>query len=102
MSHVFISYVRQDSEVVEHLCNDLGHRGVSFWIDRRDIRPGTRWKLAIRKAIREGDFFLACFSRAYIERSSTYMNEELTLAIETLRQKASDQAWLIPVLLEDV
>ena len=29
------------------------------------------------------------------------MNEEITLAIEELRQRPSDQAWFIPVLLDD-
>ena len=99
MSHVFVSYVRQDRRPVEKLCDELRQRGVRIWIDSRDIPAGAHWKLAIRKAIKEGDLFLACFSPAYFERSSTYMNEELTLAIETLRQKPTDRAWFIPVLL---
>ena len=58
-----------------------------------------RWADAIRQAIKGGTFFLACFSREYVERSKTYMNEELTLAIDELRQRANDRAWFIPVLL---
>lgn len=101
MPHVFISYVRQDSKPVERLCNSLKENGIRIWLDRDNIRPGTRWKRAIRKAIKEGDFFIACFSPNYINRASTYMNEELALAIEELRQKSIDRAWLIPVLLSE-
>jgi hypothetical protein len=99
VSHIFISYVHQDRKPVEKLCDELRNFGTKTWIDSYDIPAGARWKLAIRKAIQEGDFFLACFSPAYLERSSTYMNEELTIAIETLRQKPTDRTWFIPVLL---
>ncbi len=100
MSHVFISYVREDSSRVDRLCGGLKDGGVKIWIDRRDILPGARWKSAIRAAIAQGDYFVACFSPAYLKRNSTYMNEELTIAIETLRQKPTDRPWFIPVLLE--
>ena len=99
MAHVFISYVREDAQSVDSLCDSLRENGVKIWIDRNDIPPGARWKKAIRKAINEGDFFIACFSPSYIKKEKTYMNEELTIAIEILRQKPVDRAWFIPVLL---
>lgn len=102
MTHVFISYVRDNSEEVQRLCQVLSEHGITVWLDRDSIYPGYRWKDAIRKAIRTGDFFIACFSREYTERSKTYMNEELILAIEELRQRPTDRAWFIPVLLSDV
>ncbi|MDQ4031146.1 MAG: hypothetical protein M3332_02290, partial [Actinomycetota bacterium] len=46
-------------------------------------------------------FYLACFSTAYASRKCSYMNEELILAIEELRRRRFDQAWFIPVLLDD-
>lgn len=101
MAHVFISYVREDSAAVERLCDSLRQNGIRTWIDRNDIRPGTRWKRSIRKAIDQGDFFVACFSPNYISRSKTYMNEELTIAVELLRRMPADRAWFIPVLLNE-
>lgn len=101
MTGVFISYVREDSEVVDQLVRDLKAQGVQIWLDREQVRPGARWKDAIRCAIREGDFFLACFSNKYLERPKTHMNEELTLAIEELRQRSVDQEWFIPIRLSD-
>jgi hypothetical protein len=101
MSHVFISYVRENEQDVERLCDELRQRGIEPWRDREQIQPGQRWRQAIRHAIEDGAFFLACFSTEYTTRDSTYMNEELTLAIDELRQRPTDRAWFIPVLLSN-
>ena len=97
--HVFISYVRENEKEVHRLYDDLTKYGVKIWLDRRDIEPGVRWENTIRKAIREGVFFIACFSKEYNERRVTFMNEELTLAIDELRQRPTDRVWFIPVKL---
>src|SRR5207247_1256133 len=57
------------------------------------------WQHAIRNAVQNGAFFIACFSKAYHERTSTYMNEELLLAVEEIRQRHFNRPWFIPVLL---
>ena len=98
-AHVFISYVRNNKRLVQRLCGDLTKHGVKVWLDRKDIDPGVYWKRAIRKAIQDGAFFIACFSKQYNQRPKTYMNEELALAIDILRQRAIDQSWFIPVKL---
>jgi hypothetical protein len=72
---------------------------MQVWLDRDSIEPGSRWKDSIRNAISSGGYFLACFSKESCERDKTYMNEELTLAIEELRMRPADKAWFIPVLL---
>ena len=89
MSHVFVSYVRDNGDIVDRLANALKSRGVTVWLDREDIGAGSRWQDAIRNAIRSGKFFRACFSREFGERDRSYMNEELTLAIDELRARPS-------------
>jgi hypothetical protein len=101
MGHVFISYVRDNVKQVEKLLEALTQAGIEVWIDRDHIKPGTRWRAAIREAVRDGAFFLACFSQEYNLRSRSYMNEEITLAIEELRQRPTDHAWFIPVKLSE-
>jgi hypothetical protein len=101
MATVFISHVREDSDTVARLAEDLSSFGITVWLDRDSIKPGTRWKDAIRDGINQGAFFIACISRAYLERSKTCMNEELALVIEEVRQRPTDQAWFIPVGLDD-
>jgi hypothetical protein len=97
--HVFISYVRENQKLVDRLCQDLKSLGVKIWLDRNDITPGIFWEDAIQNAIRDGAFFIACFSEEYNKRISTHMNEELNLAIEILRKRRRGQVWFIPVVL---
>lgn len=98
--HVFISYLRDNADVVDQLVAGLRARGVSVWLDRDSIGLGQRWKGTIHEAIRSGHLFIACFSREYSTRDKSYMNEELTVAIEELRQRPKDRSWFIPVSLD--
>ena len=100
MKHAFISYVSENWTEVKKIYDVLKSHDIEVWVDRNNIDPGLRWKDAIRKAIREGAFFIACFSKEYNKRSKTdktYMNEELTIAIEELRQRDTEYSWFIPV-----
>ena len=99
MSSVFISYLRENIEIINRLCKDLNKYRIDFWIDRKQLTPGVIWQDVIRQAIQSGDFFMACFSDEYNRRERTYMNEELTIAIEELRLRSHDRSWFIPVLL---
>lgn len=99
MSKIFISYVKENRRDVERLVAEIEKRGVMTWLDRKDIKPGQRWADAIRSGIRDGAFFIACFSAEYQRRDKSYMNEELIIAIEELRQRSTDSYWFIPVKL---
>ena len=101
MARIFLSYVRDDLVDVQRLVTILREYGIDVWFDRDQLRPGHRWRDEIRAGIAQGDFFIACFSKKYSERTRTYMNEELTLAIEELRQRPTDRAWFLPVLLSE-
>jgi tetratricopeptide (TPR) repeat protein len=97
--HVFVSYVREDADLVEQLADELRLRGVTVWLDKDALKPGSRWKDEITNAIRTGAFFLACFSDSAEAKERSYMREELALAIEELRLRSTDRAWFIPLLL---
>jgi hypothetical protein len=99
--HAFISYVRENQDVVDRLAKDLRNAGLTVWLDRDSIDPGARWKDAIKNAIRNGKFFIACFSKESNQRDRSYIREEITIAIEELRVRPSDKNWFIPVLLND-
>jgi hypothetical protein len=99
MPIVFVSYVKEDAQAVFLIAAALREFGVTVWLDKDLLKPGLRWQEQIRQGISEGDFFLACFSEAYVNREKTYMNEELTLAIEELRLRPTDRAWFIPIKL---
>jgi hypothetical protein len=99
---VFVSYVREDSDSVDLIVGELESHGIRVWLDRTSLSVGDRWKAKIRNAIRQGDYFVACFSAAYTARERTYMNEELLVAIEELRLRPRDRRWFLPILLGPV
>src|ERR1700730_13343462 len=91
VGHVFISYVREDSGSVDQLQHVLGGAGISVWRDVADIWPGQDWRARIRSAINDDALaFIACFSRASVERQTSYQNEELVVAIDQLRRRQPD------------
>ncbi|MFC7487850.1 toll/interleukin-1 receptor domain-containing protein [Knoellia sp. CPCC 206453] len=96
--HVFVSYVREDNEEVDKLCQVLEAAKIPYWRDRTSLGPGETWKAQIRDAIRRGSLvFLGCFSDNSRAKERSHMNEELTLAVEEYRQRAPGRTWLIPV-----
>ena len=97
----FISYLHEDSAPVNRLAESLRNAGINVWLDRDDIEPGVRWKYAIRKAIKSGSAFIACFSAGVGARESTYLNEELTQAVEQIRLRPADKSWFFPVRLDE-
>lgn len=101
LSKVFISYVSENFVSVQKLSEGLKNYNIEVWLDREQIEPGSRWKNAIRRAIKNGSYFIACFSDEYYQRYKTYMNEELLLAIEQLRQFPITKSWFIPVRLSN-
>lgn len=96
---VFVSYVREDSAQVDALCSRLQAAGIVPWRDTDSLLPGDEWKVAIRRAINSGTAFVACFSPASEAKPSTYMREELILALEQFRQRELDSGWFLPVKL---
>lgn len=96
--HVFVSYVREDSRQVDALCKVLEAAGIPYWRDRISLAPGDAWRAKIKQSIRSGSLvFLACFSENSRAKDKSYMNEELTLAVDEFRQMPPGRTWLIPV-----
>lgn len=96
--HVFVSYVRADKEAIDGLCAVLEAAQIPYWRDRNDLGPGDAWRAKIRDAIRGGSLvFLACFSDNSRAKEKSYMNEELTLAVDEFRKRPPGATWLIPV-----
>lgn len=98
MTTVFISYVRENRTIVERLAGQLQDYRLDVRTDF-SIPAGVLWRSYLRDQIKNGDFFVACFSEEYSRKKTSYMNEELTIAIEQLRLRPTGAVWLIPVRL---
>lgn len=101
MPYVFVSYVRQNQTQVERLARDLRIAGLEVWLDRDNLAAGAVWGEAIAQAIRSGAAFVACFSRDYLSRKHTYMDEELQVARTLLLTGGVARTWFIPIVLDD-
>jgi hypothetical protein len=93
--------VREDADAVAYIARALSAYNVDVWLDKDQIRPGARSADAIRGDHSGRVFHGLFFNSIYSARTRSYMNEELTLAIEELRQRGVDQRWFIPVLIDD-
>ncbi|HKR06026.1 MAG TPA: TIR domain-containing protein, partial [Bacteroidia bacterium] len=100
VDHVFISYLKEDYNHIKRIIKKLELSGINVWLDK-DMLPGVDWKLAIKRAIEDGVYFIACFSSTLEKRrnNKSYMSEELHIAIEQLRKMPEDIIWFIPVKL---
>ena len=79
MAHLFISYSRQDTAIVQRLRADLQSARIDFWIDQVGLQPGTPdWDEALREAISCADAVLLIASPA--SRRSPYVRDEVALA----------------------
>ncbi len=90
MSHIFISYSKQDIEFVRYLRTLLAAQGYTVWMDEVRLTPGTDWWDAIETNVVNCAAFLVVMSPN--SRESRWVRRELLLA-ETHNKP------VIPVLL---
>jgi hypothetical protein len=74
-------------------------RQLDPWLDKESLVPGMAFRPAIRKAIREADYFLALISSRSVGRG--FRNSELEQALEILHEFPPDQVFLIPIRLDE-
>src|SRR5712691_4333954 len=83
---VFLCYARADAAAVDRLHEALADAGIAVWRDTAELWPGEDWREKIRQAIRhDAVAFVACFSRAAVQRDKSMQFEELNWAIEVFR-----------------
>ena len=102
MSHIFISYVREDSDRVDRLARSLAEAGLETWVDREDMRAGENWHVVVPDVLKRARFFVACFSKNVETRERSAMFVELRDAAEELRYRLPKAPWFLPVLFDPV
>ncbi len=97
---IFLCYARPDEEHVRRMFNALSAAGFDPWMDQMCIIGGENWEIAIRKAIREVDFFVVCISKQSVNRRG-FVQKEIQMALNIWDEKLDSDIYLIPVRLED-
>ena len=79
MTHnIFLSYSREDSDLMNHLKDDFEQIGFTVWTDA-NIQPGSpSWKVTIEQAIRDADCIVVIFSPSAAQ--SKWVRAELDFA----------------------
>jgi len=101
MKQVFLSYARVDGKKANQLYDDLRRLApVRIWFDQVDLLPGVKWEPAIRKAIRESDYFLAVLSTQSVATRGV-RHSELREALEVRKEFPEDWIYLVPTRLDN-
>jgi TolB-like protein/Flp pilus assembly protein TadD len=98
---VFISYASQDAEAAGRICEALRAAGIEVWFDQSELRGGDAWDQSIRKQIKTCALFLPVISRNTHDRVEGYFRLEWKLAVDRSHLIAADQAFLLPVVIDD-
>ncbi len=97
LNHAFISYTKDDSDYANKLAHALEIHGINIWLDKVRLQPGILWQRAIKDAIENGMYFIACFSKNYCRQLETTPLEELKIVLERLHKSPTDKAWFVPI-----
>lgn len=100
MSHIFISYSREDSDCVLKVARQLEAAGYPVWIDVESIPGGNQWANDIARGISEAPVTLVFWSDSAAQ--SDYVRQEYEKALQKQSQYPQQQRLVIPVLLESL
>ena len=98
---VFLSYASQDAEAASRICEALQAAAIEVWFDQTELRGGDAWDQSIRKQIKTCALFLPVISRNTHDRVEGYFRLEWKLAVDRSHLIAADQAFLLPVVIDD-
>lgn len=77
--HVFISYSRKDSEIVQRIIKFLGSQGIKVWIDKQGLQPGeASWIKELEFAIENASAVVVVLSPD--AKESPWVGNEKTYA----------------------
>jgi CRP-like cAMP-binding protein len=89
---VFVSYVREDGDLVERVADDLLEQGIDVWLDKLHIKPGAGWARAIGEALEDCSAMLLFLSSNSL--ASTNVEDEWNYYLD-------EEKPIVPVLVEE-
>ena len=98
---VFLSYASEDVSAAERIASALRAAGIEVWIDKSELRGGDAWDQSICKQIKACALFIPIISRHAHDRIEGYFRLEWKLAVDRSHLIAPDQAFLLPVAVDD-
>ena len=90
---VFFSHARKDIALVQRVVAETRAAALETWMDVERLRPGDRWREAVRDAIGACDLFVCCVSESSLD--SLWTGGEIATALEHGKP-------LLPLLLSPI
>jgi hypothetical protein len=97
---IFLSYAHEDMGMAKRIYKDLKHYGLDIWFDSVLLLPGQNWKDAIEKAIKQSTYYIVLLS-SYTLTETGFVQKEMKIAFEILKQCAEDDIHIVPVRIEE-
>src|SRR6185437_16873208 len=98
---VFLSHASQDAQAARRICEALQAVGIEVWFDQAALQGGDAWDACIRTQIKDCALFVPVISANTQTRSEGYFRLEWKLAVDRSHLMADDQAFLLPVVIDD-
>ncbi len=98
---VFLSYASEDAAAAQRIATALRAAGIEVWLDKSELRGGDAWDASIRRQIKECALFVPLISAHTEARAVGYFRREWYLAVDRMLDFAEDQAFLLPVVIDD-
>lgn len=97
---IFVSYASPDQDRVRKFCDALKAAGYPIWVDYERLKPGQNWDFEISSALARADFIMVFVSNNSVDRRG-YVQRELRVALDRLKERLIDDIFIVPVLLDD-
>lgn len=96
---IFISYATPDRARVTPYFDQLETRGLNVWMDHKRIKAGQAWDFEIKRNLDKASVIVVFVSSNSIDRRG-YVQREIRIALDKLKEKLLSDIYIIPVLLD--
>lgn len=96
---VFLSYAREDKQVVRQLFKRLASSRVDPWFDEEMLLPGQPWKDIIARKIDEVDMVIVCLSSRSVTKEG-FVNAEIKRVLQRADMQPEGSIFVVPLRLE--
>ncbi len=99
LSQIFLSYAREDQNVVSEIYYFLKLSGCNPWMDVEKLLPGQNWEQEIEQAINNSRYFIACLSSLSVNKIG-YVQKEFKDGLKRLDYYPEGMIFLVPLRLD--
>lgn len=93
---VFISYASEDFSYAEKLYDFLLMNGYVPWLDKKQLKVGQLWDVAIKEGLRNAHFVLILFSDTSVNKRG-YVQREFKMALDYCEERLDSDTYILPV-----